>query len=254
MRHIVILVFSCLFVLFLATTAQASEFTGNTCYDEGANCQTQADWLVGWCEAAFAAGAIDQTVEACAQSVGANQSNNQVVPTQSQTTAQASEFTGNTCHEEGANCQTQADWMIGWCEAVSAAGVVEQSVEECTQSIGANHPDMQVVPAQSQNTRSSASDSGQSGSRKHSTDRSSGDSGTQRLQRNADDVSNAERAQLPDQKSSNTVTQNEQCQSYRVIRNDPTRRICVRPLTESVPDTKGTNFDPFDTTPIATGT
>lgn len=69
MKSNVILIFSCLFTLFLATAAQASDFTGNTCYEEGANCQTGADWVRGWCEAAAAAGTIDQTVEECARSL-----------------------------------------------------------------------------------------------------------------------------------------------------------------------------------------
>ena len=69
------------------------------------------------------------------------------------TVAQASEFSGNTCNEEGANCQTQADWMKGWCEAATEAGAVDKTVEECTQSVGANHPMYQVPSTQNRMRR-----------------------------------------------------------------------------------------------------
>ncbi len=150
MKYNVILIFCCSFALFLASAAQASEFTDNTCYEESANCQTQSDWLTGWCEAAVAARVVDQTVAECAQAVGANR------PDTQDAAAQASEFTDNTCYEEGANCQTQSDWLTGWCEAAVAAGVVDQSVDECAQAVGA------TTPAQNQNSNSRASSSRQS--------------------------------------------------------------------------------------------
>ena len=56
MRFLLILIFACAFVLFLETDAQAPEFSGNTCNEEGANCQTDDDWVYGWCEAAVEAG------------------------------------------------------------------------------------------------------------------------------------------------------------------------------------------------------
>lgn len=159
--------------------------------------------------------------------------------------AQASDFVDNTCHGEGANCQTMSDWMIGWCEAASAAGTVDQTVEECAQSVGANHPDMQVVPtpsqnaAQNQNPTNSASSSKQSsGARQSSSDNTgaSGDSGAQSLQGHTGDTSDAERAAAPDKDSSKSDTQYETCQSYRVTRNNPARLVCVRPSRGSAKD------------------
>ncbi len=101
MKSSVILIFSCLFTSFLATAAQASGFTGNTCYEEGANCQTQSDWMIGWCEAAVAAGAVDQTAEECAQSVGANHPNMQVAPTQNENTRGSASISGQSGGGQG---------------------------------------------------------------------------------------------------------------------------------------------------------
>ena len=59
-------------LLALAGTVAAQEhgFSGNTCYEEGANCQTEAEWKFGWCEAAVAAGVFIGTAEQCVQPGG----------------------------------------------------------------------------------------------------------------------------------------------------------------------------------------
>ena len=147
--------------------------------------------------------------------------------------AQASEFAGNTCNEEGANCQTQSEWMIGWCEAASAAGAVDQTVEECRQSVGADHHSYQVSAEDYKNAQG---DSGQrSLERASDAEGSSGNSGDSGAAR---------------QSSGRSSGQGEQCQYYRVQRSDPSRLECVRPQPESVPpDSEGPAFDPFDNAP-----
>ena len=70
MRSSIILTIACIFILFLATVAQASEFTDNTCYEAGANCQTDEEWKAGWCEAAVTAGVFIGTAEQCVQPGG----------------------------------------------------------------------------------------------------------------------------------------------------------------------------------------
>ena len=70
MKSSIILTIACIFTLFLATVAQASEFTDNTCYREGANCQTDEEWKAGWCEAAVTAGVFIGTAEQCVQPGG----------------------------------------------------------------------------------------------------------------------------------------------------------------------------------------
>ena len=242
MKSNVILIFYCSFALFLASAAQASEFTDNTCYEESANCQTQSDWLTGWCEAAVAARAVDQTVAECAQAVGANRPDTQGAA------AQTSEFTDNTCYEEGANCQTQSDWLTGWCEAAVAARAVDQTVAECAQAVGA------TTPAQNQNSNSSASSSRQSSgggqdSQVRTSDNSGDDSGAQGLQGHVGNSPHGERASLPDHGSDHSNPHGERCQSYRVMRTDPSRLVCERPSPVSGSDSEGTPFNPFDTTP-----
>ena len=71
MKPDAILIIACIFTLYLgATAAQASDFTDNTCYREGANCQTDEEWKAGWCEAAVAAGVFIGTAEQCVQPGG----------------------------------------------------------------------------------------------------------------------------------------------------------------------------------------
>ena len=149
------------------------------------------------------------------------------------TAAQASEFTGNTCNEEGANCQTQSEWMIGWCEAASAAGAVDQTVEECTESVGADHANYQV-PAE--DYKNAHNDSGQrSLVRASDAEGSSGNSGDSGAARKS---------------SGRSSGQGEQCKYYRVQRSHPGRLVCVRPQPVSVPpDAEGSAFNPYDTTP-----
>ncbi|MCY4538595.1 MAG: hypothetical protein OXE52_10245 [Chloroflexi bacterium] len=65
MRNNIVLVFCCVFTLFLATVAQATSFSGNICYDDGANCQTDLDWKRGWCEAAIAQSWVVGSVDEC---------------------------------------------------------------------------------------------------------------------------------------------------------------------------------------------
>ena len=145
------------------------------------------------------------------------------------TVAQASEFSGNTCNEEGANCQTQADWMIGWCEAATAAGAVDKTIEECTQSVGANHPMYQVPSTQNQNAQSSASSSNKSGrDGKSRGDNQNKDQAT--LKRSPNTSSSVKSGSgTPKQGSDKTSNQWVRCGSWRVNRNDPGRSECVNP-------------------------
>ena len=226
MKSKVILIFSCFFTVFLATTTQASDFTGNTCHEEGANCQTHYDWTKGWCEAASAAGVINETVEECARSG----------------------LPGNTCHEEGANCQTRYDWTNGWCEAAFAAGTIDQTVDECVQSAGANDPQIQGVPAQNQNAHSNTSSSGQgNGGGQPGLSGTSGAQGSSAISGAQGDLGPAISGAQADLGPGRGEAQWERCQSYRVTRSDSSRLVCVRPSpsSDSVPDYEGTNFDPF---------
>ncbi len=138
------------------------------------------------------------------------------------TAAQASEFTGNSCNEEGANCQTQSDWMIGWCEAASAAGAVNQTVEECTESVGANHANYQVPAQDYKNAQDSASNSGKSsGGAKSKT--------VPKQSRNAQDSApgSGQAAAAQEDESGGAPSSAQECRYYVVRRSDPGNQICV---------------------------
>ena len=152
------------------------------------------------------------------------------------TAAQASNFSDNTCHEEGANCQTEAEWKYGWCEAAVATGVFEGTAEQCTQPgggggrlVGSTQSENR---AQGQNTNGGASGSGAAGAQRLSGNTGgSGDSA-------ASDA------------SGDSSAQGQECQRYRVSRSNPSQLVCDKPgLTPGPTDSEGSPFDPFDTTP-----
>ena len=166
MKSTVLLMFSCIFTLFLATAAQASNFSGNTCYEEGANCQTDEEWVAGWCEAAVAAGVFIGTAEQCVQPGGGGGRLAESTPSQN--------------------------------------------------------------PAQNQNGQSGASSSRQSSGGGNSS--GGNQAKDQTLTRSTDTSSSAQSGSgTPKQGSGKTGNQWEQCKSWRVHRDDPGRSVCVNP-------------------------
>ncbi len=135
------------------------------------------------------------------------------------TAAQASGFTGNTCYEEGANCQSEAEWKAGWCEAAVAAGVFEGTAEQCVQPGGGGG--RLVESPQNQNSDKDANSSGQSGS----DAQNQGSSGSQR-QSSGDAQGQASSADAEDALNS-APSSERRCWAYKVHRSDPTKEICV---------------------------
>jgi hypothetical protein len=167
--------------------------------------------------------------------------------------AQASEFSGNTCNNEGANCQTRADWLTGWCEAAVAAGAVEETVEECKQSVGANNPDNQGTLTERSNAQqqgnSNAQQQGSSNAQQQgsSNAQQQGSSNAQqqgKLQQSSSDAP-VERPNNEQQQRSaaqgggapgnqqlrnpppEKVGVEQSCRYYIVKRSDPDNQICV---------------------------
>ncbi len=150
--------------------------------------------------------------------------------------AKASQFTGNTCNEEGANCQSHEDWVYGWCEAAVAAGVFIGTADQCVQPGGGGG--QLVENTQNQNPTSSDSDSGQSSNRRKSEQRQ--ERATEQANDNAND--NNEQAKLEyDQTCTGADCDSEQdtvsgnsdnassitCLYWRVRRSDPTNFVCA---------------------------
>lgn len=153
-----------------------------------------------------------------------------------ETDAQAPEFSGNTCNEEGANCQTDDDWVYGWCEAAVEAGVFIGTAEQCIQPGGGGG--QLVRNTQNENPPSSDSDSGQSSNRRKSEQRQ--ERATAQANDNAND--NNEQAELENDQTctgadcdseQDTVSGNSDnassitCLYWRVRRSDPTNFVCA---------------------------
>ncbi|MCY4465344.1 MAG: hypothetical protein OXE46_07390 [Chloroflexi bacterium] len=213
MRKNIVLVFSCVFTLFLATVAQAASFSGNACYEEGANCQTEDEWKAGWCIAAVEEGALSGSIQQCQETLG--------VASLSQYTQQrqnSSSFSGNVCYEEGANCQTEDEWKAGWCVAAVEEGALSGSIQQCQETLGV--APLSQYTQQRQNSSSSASSSRQS---------SGGGQGRVANQPTLTRISNPTITERKKDGSSEQASGWVRCQSWRVHRDNPGEQICVNP-------------------------